>query len=54
MNDRNALINCSSYRDGKKLAETSIEAISDVLMEKGTFVWVGLFEPDQELIAKIQ
>lgn len=54
MNDGNAVINFSSYRAGKKLALTSLEAISDVLLESGTFVWVGLFEPDKELMAKIQ
>lgn len=54
MNDRNAVINCSSYRGGKKLTETSIEAISDVLLEADTFVWIGLCEPDKELMAKIQ
>ena len=54
MNDQNAVINCSSYRAGKKLTDTSIEAISDVLLEAATFVWVGLFEPDAELMAKIQ
>lgn len=54
MNDGNAVINCSSYRQGKKLDETSLEAISDVLLEDGSFVWVGLFEPDEELMAKIQ
>ena len=54
MNDRNAVINCSSYRAGEKLTDTSIEAISDVLLEAETFVWVGLFEPDAELMAKIQ
>lgn len=54
MNDGNAVINCSSYRGGKKLSETSLEAISDVLLENGSFVWVGLFEPDEQLMEKIQ
>lgn len=54
MNDGNAVINCSSYRGGQKLDETSLEAISDVLQEAGTFVWVGLFEPDEELMGKIK
>lgn len=54
MNDGNAVINCSSYREGHKLDDTSLEAVSDVLMEADTFVWVGLFEPDVELMAKVQ
>jgi magnesium transporter len=54
MNDGNAVINCSSYREGHKLSDTSLEAVSDVLLEAGTFVWVGLFEPDMELMAKVQ
>lgn len=54
MNDRQAVINCSSYRDGKKLTDTSMEEISEVLKEDNAFVWVGLFEPDQDLLLKIQ
>lgn len=51
---RNSVVNCSAYRGGKKLDEISIEDISDVLREPDTFVWVGLFEPDYDLLTKMQ
>ncbi|MGV8899199.1 MAG: magnesium/cobalt transporter CorA [Burkholderiaceae bacterium] len=54
MNAQNAIINCCAYRNGKKLKDITIEAISDVLEENDTFVWVGLLEPDPELMGKIQ
>lgn len=54
MNAENAIINCSAYKNGKKLKDITLEAISDVLEENDTFVWVGLLEPDPELMGKIQ
>ena len=49
------VVNCIAYRqDGNRIGEISLDAISDVLAEPGTFVWVGLHEPDEELLAKLQ
>lgn len=39
------LINCSVYRDGKKLSEIPIHEISEWLKEENNFVWVALKEP---------
>jgi magnesium transporter len=50
----NGVINCVAYRDGKRLAEISLDAISDVIKEPNTFVWVGLHEPEPELLKKMQ
>jgi magnesium transporter len=36
------LINCVAYREGKKLADIEIEAISDYLQQADCFVWVAL------------
>ncbi|MFZ2628521.1 MAG: magnesium/cobalt transporter CorA [Rugosibacter sp.] len=36
------LINCVAYREGKKLADIEIEAISDYLQQPDCFVWVAL------------
>ncbi|HJW02457.1 MAG TPA: magnesium/cobalt transporter CorA [Azospira sp.] len=44
------LINCVAYQEGKKLADISIEAISDYLEIPGCFVWVALRDAtNQEL-----
>jgi magnesium transporter len=54
MNAQSAVVNCSAYKNGKKLKDISPDDISDVLQEKETFVWVGLLEPDPELLRKMQ
>jgi magnesium transporter len=49
------VVNCVAYRtDGTRLRDISIEDISDVLKEPGTFVWVGLHEPSESLLLKLQ
>jgi magnesium transporter len=48
--------NCVAYcRDGKKVGDISLDAISDVLAsDKNGFVWLGLYEPDESLLQKLQ
>jgi len=48
------LINSVAYADGRRIGEVAIADISDVLREPGRFVWVGLHEPDAEMLAEIQ
>ncbi len=49
------VVNCIAYhRNGNRVGEISIEAISDVLEQPDTFVWVGLHEPDEPLLEKLQ
>ncbi len=46
---------CVHYRDGCKVADLTLDAISDVLeVDDGSFVWVGLYEPDETLLHKLQ
>jgi magnesium transporter len=54
MDTQSGIVNCSVYRNGKRLDDLTIDAISDVLKEEGTFVWVGLLEPEKKLMQKIQ
>lgn len=52
---RNMVVNCVAYTaDGRRLPDITIEQISDVLKMPDTFVWVGLHEPDEELLVKLQ
>jgi magnesium transporter len=39
------LINCVAYENGRKLADITVEAISDYLQRPGCFVWVALKDP---------
>lgn len=46
---------CVQYREGRKVADLDLDAISDVLeIDDGSFVWVGLYEPDANLLMKMQ
>jgi len=48
------IVNVSAYEAGKRLPDIGIDQISDVLARPDTFVWVGLYEPDDALLAKMQ
>jgi magnesium transporter len=49
------VVNCVAYRtNGTRIGNVDIDAISEVLKEPDTFVWVGLHEPDESLLLKLQ
>lgn len=49
---RNVVAYCS---DGTRHSDITVEQISDVLdRDDGSFVWVGLYEPDEPLLLKMQ
>jgi len=49
------VVNCVSYSaDGQRKRDITIEEISDALAEPTGFVWVGLHEPNVELLDKLQ
>ncbi len=53
--DEPMVVNCVAYANtGKRLRTITIEEISDVLRHKDHFVWVGLHEPDESLLLKLQ
>ena len=53
--DTRMVVNCVAYRsDGTRIGDVGIDAISEVLKEPDTFVWVGLHEPDEALLRKLQ
>ncbi|MCC7248475.1 MAG: magnesium and cobalt transport protein CorA, partial [Lysobacter sp.] len=44
------VVNCAVYRNGER-RDIGLDEISDVLnREDGGFVWVGLYEPEAELL----
>lgn len=48
------VINCAVYRDGMR-QDIPLEGISDELArDDGSFVWVGLYEPSEELLDSLQ
>jgi magnesium transporter len=48
------IVNCVSYADGKRMGAVEIEDISEILRFEGQFIWIGLHEPDEDLLRKIQ
>lgn len=49
-----AIVNCVAYRGGKRVGDVGIDDIAGVIAEPGTFVWLGLHEPDLPLLRKVQ
>ncbi len=48
------VVNCAVYRHGKR-EDIGFDLISDVLaVDDGSFVWVGLYEPADSLLDKLQ
>jgi len=48
------VVNCAFYRDGARI-DIGLDEISDVLgVDDGSFVWVGLYEPEEALLDKLQ
>ncbi len=56
INPEQMVVNCVAYgADGRRLPDIDFEQISDVLArDDGSFVWVGLYEPDEVLMDKLQ
>jgi len=52
--EHQVLINCVAYENGKRLADISVEAISDYLERPECFVWVALHDASDEELAKMQ
>ena len=43
-----------AYSKGRRIGDVTLDDISDVLERPDTFVWIGLFEPDEPLLRKMQ
>lgn len=48
------LINCVAYQEGKKLADISVDEISDYVARPDTFVWVALRDPTDAQLETMQ
>ena len=48
------VVNCSAYSRGRKADTVEIDDIGDVLKQKDTFVWIGLQEPGDHMMKRIQ
>jgi magnesium transporter len=48
------VINCAAYAGGARVADLTIEQIQGVLTRNDQFVWLGLYDPDQALLKRVQ
>ena len=48
------IVNCVAYAGGCKLPDITLENIPALRGRPDTFVWLGLREPDEELMARVQ
>ena len=48
------IINSVAYKDGERLGDITVDDISEVIKQPDTFVWLGLYEPDDAMLLKIQ
>jgi magnesium transporter len=48
------VIDCAAYAGGARVGGLAVEQIGEALARPGQFVWLGLYEPDQELLRRVQ
>lgn len=48
------LVNCVAYRNGQRINDVTLDDISEAIKEPNTFLWLGLHEPDHEMLKKIK
>jgi magnesium transporter len=48
------VIGSAAYSAGRRIGDLALDDISDVLNRPDTFVWIGLYEPSEPLLRKIQ
>ena len=49
-----SVVNCAAYAKGRRVADVDISEIREALQQPDRFVWVGLHEPDEELLRRVQ
>ena len=47
-------VNCVAYAAGRRVADVEIDDVADVLKQPDQFIWVGLQEPDEQLLRQVQ
>jgi magnesium transporter len=50
----NEIVNCAAYAEGIRIADINLDNIHTVLSEKNQFIWIGLHEPSEDILNKVQ
>jgi magnesium transporter len=48
------VIDCAAYARGARVADLTVDQIQGTLARADQFVWLGLYEPDQALLRRVQ
>lgn len=48
------VVNCAAYEEGRRVADIDIDKLDDWPAKDGRVIWIGLHEPDDALLAKLQ
>ena len=48
------IINCVAYANGRRSADVELKRVHEVLKEVNQFVWIGLHEPSEEVLQRVQ
>jgi magnesium transporter len=51
---RPGVVDCALYRDGQRVRDVAVEELGTLAAQEGSVVWLGLHEPDPELLGLIQ
>lgn len=49
-----SILQCAAYAQGRRLGPVDLEDISEVLKQPDRFVWIGVRDPDETLLHKLQ
>lgn len=48
------IINCAAYSHGRRIGDVELNDVHEVLKSVNQFVWIGLHEPSEEVLSKVQ
>src|SRR5437870_1778786 len=48
------IINCAAYKDGRRTEDVELDKIHEVLKDSSQFVWIGLHEPSEDILKRVQ
>jgi magnesium transporter len=49
-----SIVNCAAYAAGRRVGDVQIDEIEQALKQEDRFVWIGLHEPEEELLRTVQ
>ncbi|MEO7292650.1 MAG: magnesium/cobalt transporter CorA [Ginsengibacter sp.] len=48
------IINCAAYSQGRRIGDVELNDVHEMLKSDNQFVWIGLHEPTEEVLSKVQ